>query len=200
MSHLIILGDKSLIKSIWRRHLIICLFLVLLAVPIYCLDLALLGGRGGGNWIILDFRGLIFWTYITLLAIHVTLSSMAVLLFPRSGALRIHFGSMVLSLILLVAGFVVYGKVLRAVHADNVRITLYLFKARSAPAAGDIANVFINSPHQDNDGEYFYGVLPAPSRPAKLTLPRLRTESRLQGCKEMAGSRGVWRRCAKAVT
>src|SRR5207247_10579779 len=54
----------------------------------------------------------------------------------------------------------VYGKVLRAVHADNVRITLYLFKARSAPAAGDIANVFINSPHQDNDGEYFYGVLP----------------------------------------
>ncbi|PYK35158.1 MAG: hypothetical protein DME54_05720 [Verrucomicrobia bacterium] len=90
---------------------------------------------------------------------------------------------MVLSLILLVAGFVVYGKVLRAVHADNVRITLYLFKARSAPAAGDIANVFINSPHQDNDGEYFYGVLPAPSRPAKLTLPRLRTESRLQGYK-----------------
>jgi len=111
-------------KSIWRRHLIICLFLVLLAIPIYCLDLALLGGRGGGNWITLDFRGLIFWTYITLLAIHVTLSSMAVLLFPRPGALRIHFGSMVLSLILLVAGFVVYGKVLRAVHADNVRITL----------------------------------------------------------------------------
>ena len=127
VSHLIILGDKSLMKSIWRRHLIICLFLVLLAVPIYCLDLALLGGRGGGNWITLDFRGLIFWTYIALLAIHVTLSSIAVLLFPRSGALRIHFGSMVLSLILLVAGFVVYGKVLRAMHADNVRITLYLF-------------------------------------------------------------------------
>ncbi len=110
VSHLITLGDKSLMKSIWRRHLIICLFLVLLAIPIYCLDLALLGGRGGGNWITLDFRGLIFWTYITLLAIHVTLSSIAVLLFPRSGALRIHFGSMVLSLILLVAGFVVYGK------------------------------------------------------------------------------------------
>ena len=26
VSHLIILGDKSLMKSIWRRHLIICLF------------------------------------------------------------------------------------------------------------------------------------------------------------------------------
>ena len=99
-------------KSTWRRHLIICLFLGLLAIPVYYLILASTGG-GGGNWITLDFRGLIFWTYITLLAIDVTLSSIAVPLFPRSGALRIHFGSMVLSVILLTAGFVVYGKLLR---------------------------------------------------------------------------------------
>ena len=58
-------------------------------------------------------------------------------------------------------------KVLQAAHADNVRITLYLFKARSGPAAGDIAKVFMNSPQQDDDGEYFYGALPAPSRPVK---------------------------------
>src|SRR5437667_11338454 len=251
-------------KSTWGKHLIICLFLGPLAVPIYFLDLAFAGGSGGGNWITLDFRGLIFWTYITLLAIHVALSSIAVLSFPKSGALRIHFASMVLSVILLVAGFVVYGKlrgaiisnqqqtlmesrrriinvielkewwyfpddiypteirvnvvvhqsgrfagnvtgeqtdpsgssrnvfestnepesqrqvssgdaftysfplkILGAGHADNVRITLYLFKARSGPAAGDIAKVFINSPQQDDDGEYFYGVLPAPSGPVK---------------------------------
>ena len=48
-----------------------------------------------------------------------------------------------------------------------MRIILYLFKARSGPAAGDIAKVFMNSPQRDDDGEYFYGVLPAPSRPAK---------------------------------
>ena len=251
-------------KSTWRKHLIICLFLGLLAVPIYFLDLAFAGGSGGGNWITLDFRGLIFWTYITLLAIHVALSSIAVLSFPKSGALRIHFASMVLSVILLVAGFVVYGKlrrviisnqqqtlmesrrplanvielkewwyfpddiypteirvnvvvhesgrfagnvtgeqtdpsgssrnvfestngpetqrqvgngeaftyafpltILHPVHTDNVRITLYLFKARSGPAVGDIAKVFMNSPQQDDDGEYFYGVLPAPSRSVK---------------------------------
>jgi hypothetical protein len=250
-------------KSTWRKHLIICLFLGLLAVPIYFLDLAFLGNGGGeSNWIKLDFRGLIFWTYITLLAIQVALSSIAVLSFPKSGVLRIHFGSMVVSLILLVAGFVVYGKLRRAIisnqqqtlmesrrplvnvielrqwwyfpddpteirvnvvvqesgrfagnvtgeqtdpsgssgnvfestngpesqrqvgsgeaftyafplkilhaaHADNVRITLYLFKAPSGPAAGDIAKVFMNSPQQDDDGEYFYGVLPAPSRPVK---------------------------------
>ena len=58
-------------------------------------------------------------------------------------------------------------KILHPVRADNVRITLYLFKTRSGPAAGDITKVFLNSPPQDDDGEYFYGALPAPSRPAK---------------------------------
>ncbi|HEY5991385.1 MAG TPA: hypothetical protein VIU10_02295 [Candidatus Udaeobacter sp.] len=251
-------------KCIWRKYLIICLFLGLLAVPIYFLDRALLGGGGSSNWITLDFRGLIFWTYITLVAIHVTLSSIAVLLFPKAGALRIHFSSIVLSVILLVTGVAAYGKLRRlaisnehqalmasrrplmdvielkewsyfpdeshptdirvsvVVHqsgrfagnvtgeqtdpsgssitifestngpesqrqvrggevfnytfplkflmagrADGVRITLYLFKAPSGPAPGDIAKVFMNSPQQDDDGEYFYGVLPAPSRPAE---------------------------------
>src|SRR5213075_258794 len=32
-------------------------------------------------------------------------------------------------------------KVLRTGHADNVRITLYLFKAPSGPAAGDVTKV-----------------------------------------------------------
>jgi preprotein translocase subunit SecE len=100
-------------QSTWRKHLIICLFLGLLAIPIYFLDRAFTE-KGGGNWITLDFRGLIFWTYITLLAIHVTLSSIGVVLFPKSRALRIHFWSIVLSVILLVGGFAFYAKLLRA--------------------------------------------------------------------------------------
>jgi hypothetical protein len=98
---------------VWRKHLIICLCLGLLAIPIYFMDLASTGG-GGGNWITLDFRGLIFWTYIALLAIHVALSSIGVVLFPKSGALRIHFWSMLLSIILLATAFFAYGKLLRA--------------------------------------------------------------------------------------
>ena len=106
-------------KSIWRKHLILCLFLGLLAIPIYFLDLALLAGGGGGNWITLDLRGLIFWTYIAWLATDVALSSIAVLSFPKSGLLRIHLGSMVLSVILLATGVVVYGKVRRAIVSNQ---------------------------------------------------------------------------------
>jgi hypothetical protein len=250
-----------MLSSVWRKHLIICLFLALLAVPIYFLDRAFLGRGGGSNWIALDFRGLIFWTYVTVIAIDLTLSSIAVLLFSKSGALPIHLSSIVISVILFVTGGVAYENLRRVamaneqrrfmesrrplmnvvelkkwwyvpnesaptevrvsvvVHqsgrfdgnvtgekadpsgfsttvfqssnghetqrqvqsgdsftytfplefltagpADDVRITLYLFKAPSGPAPGDIEKVFIKSPQQDDDGEHFYGVLPAPSQ------------------------------------
>ena len=248
-------------KPVWRKHLIVCLILWLLAIPIYFLDRAFLS-PSGGNWITLDFRGLIFWTYIILIAIQVTLSSIAILLFPKSGVLRIHLGSILISAILLVTGGIVYGKTRRLAvaneyrtlmesrrplinvielkqwwyvpdeshpteirasvviqqsgrfagnvtgeqrdslgssttvfestngpesqrqvrsgeaftyafplkfltsgHTNDVRITLYLFKAPSGPSAGDITKIFMNSPQRDDDGEYFYGVLPPPSKP-----------------------------------
>jgi hypothetical protein len=249
-------------ELVWRKHLIICVVLGLLTIPIYFLDRALLGGGGGGNWITLDFRGLIFWTYITLLTIHVIFSSTAVLLFPKAGALRIHLGSMVLAAVLFVTGVTVYGKLHRLAMSneyrtmmanrrplmnvielkkwsyfpdkthpteirvsvvthkpgrfagnvtgeqtdssgfattifestngpdsqrqvrsgeaftyefplkfltsgpvDDVRITLYLFKAPTGLATGDITKIFMKSPEREDDGEYFYGVLPPPSQP-----------------------------------
>jgi hypothetical protein len=59
-------------------------------------------------------------------------------------------------------------KFLSAGQADDVRITLYLFKAPpGGPAAGDITKVFVKSPQRDDDGQYFYGALPPPSQPGK---------------------------------
>jgi len=250
-------------KSVWRKQLIICLVLGLLAIPIYFLDQALLGPQtGGGNWITLDFRGLLFWTYITFIAIQVIVSSIGILLFPKSGALLIHLGSIVISVILFVTAVAVYGKLHRVamfkehrafmesrkrlmnvielkkwwyypnesdpieirvsvlVHepgrfagnvtgmqtepsgnfttifqstngpdsqrqvragdaftyafplefmnagrADDVEITLDLFKAPSGPAAGDVSKIFLKSPKQDDDGQFLYGALPPPSQP-----------------------------------
>jgi hypothetical protein len=250
-------------KSVWRKHLIICLGLGVLAIPIYFLDRALLS-PSGGTWISLDFRGLLFWSYVTLVAIDVVLSSVALLLFPKARALRIYLGSVVVAVVLLITGVAVYAKArrvaisneyrkmmadrrplvnvielkhwryvpdenhpteirvdvvthqpgrfagnvtgeqtdssgsstiifeaangpesqrqvrsgdaftyafplkfLNAGQADDVRITLYLFKAPDGPAAGDITKIFVKSPQRDDDGEYFYGVLPPPSPPGK---------------------------------
>jgi hypothetical protein len=251
------------VKPVWRKHLLICLVLGLLAIPVYFLDRALLQ-PSGSNWIALDFRGLIFWTYVLLAGICVAVSSIATLVFPKSGALRIYFGSIVLSVVLLVTSAVAYGKwqrlaaanqyrafmdsrkpllnvielkrwwyvpdvadpteirvnvvvhqsgrfdgnitgektdssglsttifestnghenqrwvsseeaftyafplkILAAGGADNVEITLYLLKAPSGPAAGDITKIFVKSPQRDDDGQFFYGVLPVPSQPAE---------------------------------
>ncbi|PYK10534.1 MAG: hypothetical protein DME65_09695 [Verrucomicrobia bacterium] len=68
-------------QFIWRKHLMICLGLGLLAIPIYFLDRAL-NEDVGGNWITLDFRGLFFWTYVTLVAIDIAVSSIGSYRFP----------------------------------------------------------------------------------------------------------------------
>ena len=55
-------------------------------------------------------------------------------------------------------------KVLTPGRADNVQIALYLFKAPNGPDVDDIEKIFMKSPQQDDDGQFFYGALPPPSR------------------------------------
>ena len=50
-------------KAIWRKHLIICLVLGLLAIPIYFLDRAVLA-PGGGNWITVFANSGHAWAYV----------------------------------------------------------------------------------------------------------------------------------------
>jgi hypothetical protein len=50
-------------------------------------------------------------------------------------------------------------------HADNVMITLYLFRV-GGPSTSDITKVFMTPPiDRDDDSHYFYGALPPPSGP-----------------------------------
>lgn len=116
-------------QSIWQKHVIICLSLGLAAIPVYFLDKAAMG-TAGGNWIALDFRGLLFWTYLVLLAIDVVVSSSAIVVFPNSGILRIHVASFVLSIILLVACFIVYSQLLRAESISTTVAKCVLKKSR----------------------------------------------------------------------
>ena len=116
-------------QSIWQKHVIICLSLGLAAIPVYFFDKAAMG-TAGGNWIALDFRGLLFWTYLVLLAIDVVVSSSAILLFPKSRILHIHVASFVLSIILLVAGFIVYSQLLRAESISTTVAKCVLKKSR----------------------------------------------------------------------
>src|SRR5690348_6625199 len=109
-------------NSSWRKHLVVCLAVGLLAFPVYFVDRALLGGEGaGGNWIALDFRGLILWSYILLAGVGITVSSVAILVFPKSGALRIYLGSIVLSALILVISAVVYAKLQHLAVANQYR-------------------------------------------------------------------------------
>lgn len=96
----------------WRRHLIVCCALALIAGPIYFLDQALFK-PGGGNWITLDFRGLLFWSYIGWLAIYLVLSSIVLPFFPGSRRFGFQLGLMILSLVLLVSGALAYGRMQR---------------------------------------------------------------------------------------
>src|SRR5258705_5435096 len=45
-------------------------------------------------------------------------------------------------------------------RADDVRVTLYLFKSPSGHAVCDIPKVVMKSPYREDDGEDYYVVLP----------------------------------------
>jgi hypothetical protein len=92
----------------WKQHLVICVALALLAIPLYVADYLLLRG-GGGGWISLDFRGLIIVPYLAFLVLHVALSSLALAVFPAARLLPLHLVSGAASIGLLVVGFLSYS-------------------------------------------------------------------------------------------
>ncbi len=92
-----------------RTHLVICCILLLLSIPVYLLDHYFLKSSGG-NWIALDFSNLLIKSYLIFLAVHFTISTLAVIYYPHFNLFTTHLFSAILSLALIALGFYVYNK------------------------------------------------------------------------------------------
>jgi hypothetical protein len=102
-----------MVRLMWKQHLGICTALALLAIPLYVADMYLLKSRGGG-WIALNMNGLIIIPYIAFAALHISVSSAALYQFPAARLLPLHLVSGVVSIGLLITGFVAYTSYQRA--------------------------------------------------------------------------------------
>ncbi|MEO6135782.1 MAG: hypothetical protein ABIP35_11560, partial [Ginsengibacter sp.] len=101
-----------------RTHLIICSILLLLSIPIYLLDHYWLKSSGS-NWISLDFSKFLITAYLIFLAVYFTISTIAVIKFHNSSLLKIHLITALISLLLIVLGFVLYNKFLDNKYSKN---------------------------------------------------------------------------------
>ena len=96
-------------KPIWFRQLVVYAGLGLLAVPIYFVDHWLFAPRGSG-WIALDFREILFWSYLIWLALCTVVSSIVLSAFLGARKVGVQLTLMGLSIVLLLTGSFVYGK------------------------------------------------------------------------------------------
>jgi hypothetical protein len=102
----------------WKQHIAICTTLALLAIPLYIADRYLTKG-GGGGWISLDFSGVIIIPYIAFDAVHIAVSSLILAVSPNLRLLPLHLFSGILTIGLLVGGFLTYSARQRARDAAN---------------------------------------------------------------------------------
>ena len=102
----------------WKRHIVICTALALLAIPVYIADGYLLKD-GGGGWISLDLSGLIIVPYIVFVALHIVVSSLALFQFPTRRLLALHILSGMVTIGMLVVGLFAYTRYERAQDAAD---------------------------------------------------------------------------------
>jgi hypothetical protein len=111
------------VHSKWKQHLVICVVLALLAVPVYRVDSFLFKAPSSG-WISLDLSGLLIIPYLAFATLHIAVSSLALFRFPAAPLRLLHFVSVIVSLGLLVAGFVLYTGLESARSAAEYKKTL----------------------------------------------------------------------------
>jgi hypothetical protein len=133
----------------WEIHIRICVALLLIAIPVALADFFLLKSKGG-DWISLDFRGVLIGAYCIVLAIHLGLSSTAVKIYPQQSLWTLHGMSAMASIIVFSAGVFTFHK--RSKKRDSVRYEQ--FRARRARLA-DVITLndwrFLPSPEDANE-------------------------------------------------
>jgi len=92
----------------WKQHIVICMALALLAIPVYLADRILLKG-GGGGWISLNLSGLLIIPYLGFVVLHIAVSTLALYQFVTVRMLPLHILSGIASIGLLAAGVFVYS-------------------------------------------------------------------------------------------
>lgn len=93
-----------------RSHIFICCILVLLAMPVFIVDNNTLKSEGR-NWISLDLRGMFIWSYVGFIAVHITLSTVAVIYTQQFKLFKIHFFSAIISLAVFGIGLLLSDKI-----------------------------------------------------------------------------------------
>jgi len=92
-----------------RNHLLICSLLLILCIPVYLLDHYSTKSTGG-NWITLDFSGLLIKAYAIFIALSITISTLAIIYYRHVSLIKLHFFSAIISTTLIAIGFFFYNK------------------------------------------------------------------------------------------
>ncbi len=93
-----------------RVHIIICCVLLMLCIPVYLLDNYWLKSSGR-DWISLNFKNVLIWTYVAFIGLHILLSTLVIFSFHHSKLFTVHLYSAILSLVLLSVGFFAFEKI-----------------------------------------------------------------------------------------
>jgi hypothetical protein len=88
----------------WKTHFMICAVVLMLAIPVYFAEGALLK-KGSGGFISLDFTGIIIVPYLIFVGLHILISSISVKLLTPASLLPVHAVSAAASFGLLAVGF-----------------------------------------------------------------------------------------------
>jgi len=91
--------------SMWQQHIRVCLWFIVIAIPIAIADFLLLGKSNGG---FINLSGFLIGAYALFLVIHLVVSSSVLKLFPSLRIGATHILSVILSIIILWIGVRMY--------------------------------------------------------------------------------------------